>query len=365
MEKRKYKGLIFSAGYGTRLKPITDYTPKPLIQFFDKPILFHCIDKFRKYGINDVSINTCHLAEKIESAVKNFHHEDIIKMISRENPILGTGGALLPLKDWLGDADLIIYSGDIVSEIEIDKAIKSHEESRAIATMVLLSQYIEGTNPVFAIAKNSDEFNKKQYVIKGIGKEVGLMTDANERMTKHTFGNFHVLSNEFIRKSIDKISWSSLKNGNPVSIIDFYKWSIERKEAISAYLFNQFWEDLGTPENLFSSHKKWLDLVRKRFNLNKESKEIFTFLKNRLFIEEDIKFKNGAKIISPSFVYSNHVISENSEIGPYAFIYNDVKIPKGLKIKDTILFSGTEIPDTSELKYIEKKIIGKEYKISI
>ena len=366
--KNKYKGLILAAGYGTRLKPITDQTPKPLIPFFNKPILFYAIDKFKEYGVNNIAINTCHLAEKIELAVQNYDVDKIVNKISREHQILGTGGALIPLMDWLEGSDLIIYNGDIISSIDFNKVVKQHEKSGSTATMVLLSNHLEGTNSVFVEEKLNSITNEKQHLIRGIGKEVKVFRDEKKEnlklmFSKHTFGCCHVLSNEFIKKSLKKVPLSGLKNGNSVNIIDFYLWSIEKNEVISAYLHNDFWEDIGTPENLFRSHKKMLDLMKtKHQKFTDKREENFNFSKNEFVIESTPEDKKGNKIHPPSFISSKECLSGRSEIGPNVVVCNDVKIPKDVIIKESILLPGAVIKNG---EFIERKIVGPNYQVSI
>ena len=110
--ERKEKAVVLAAGFGTRLRPFTRVVPKPLLPVWGEPMLARAVAALRSWGVNDIAMN-CHcLADGIESwcAANGCR-------CSREPEILGTGGALNPLREWIGGDDFWLVAGDAVFEL--------------------------------------------------------------------------------------------------------------------------------------------------------------------------------------------------------------------------------------------------------
>ena len=86
--------MVLAAGKGTRLAPLTDKTPKPLLPVDGKPLIFHLLTQLQQAGVNEVVINTHHLGEQIEQALGGLDPSGICVHFSRENQLLETGGGI-------------------------------------------------------------------------------------------------------------------------------------------------------------------------------------------------------------------------------------------------------------------------------
>ncbi|RZA14952.1 MAG: nucleotidyltransferase family protein, partial [Proteobacteria bacterium] len=142
------KALLLAAGYGTRLKPLTDHIPKPLTLFMGRPILDIVYDQVTSAGVEQVAVNTHHLASVIAEHTLTLSLSKQPIHISHEKEILGTGGSINPLRDWLDHDDLLIFNGDIVSSVNLNALIAAYRASKAQAAMVLIP-HKTGTTPVF------------------------------------------------------------------------------------------------------------------------------------------------------------------------------------------------------------------------
>lgn len=101
------KAFLLSAGYGSRLKPITDYLPKCLVTIGDIPMLRYWIELFRKNGITEVLINTSYLSDVVLNFIDSFNanNSDIKLICSHEPVLLGSAGTILANKDFIGSDD--------------------------------------------------------------------------------------------------------------------------------------------------------------------------------------------------------------------------------------------------------------------
>ena len=114
------KAMIFAAGLGTRLKPITDTLPKALVPVCGRPLLEHVCRKLKKSGIDEAVVNVHHFADKIEQWIQQ---QDImcLKVSDERSCLLETGGAVLHAREYLkGCGTFLIHNVDILSDLDLD-----------------------------------------------------------------------------------------------------------------------------------------------------------------------------------------------------------------------------------------------------
>lgn len=113
------KAIVLAAGFGTRLRPLTLSRPKPLLPVMGEPMLARILDMLVSWGVEEIVVNAHYLAGQIEDFVKEYRGDggkDVKISVSREKKILGTGGVLRPLRDWIGNEPFWLVNGDIVVE---------------------------------------------------------------------------------------------------------------------------------------------------------------------------------------------------------------------------------------------------------
>jgi len=129
--------MILAAGFGTRLKPLTDALPKALIPFHNKPMIEYVITKLLSAGINNITINTHYFAEKVREF---FQKKDFgVRInITQEDEILGTGGGIKNSKLYLdGSGDFLVHNVDVVSGIDLMRLAEYHKTQNALATLAV------------------------------------------------------------------------------------------------------------------------------------------------------------------------------------------------------------------------------------
>ena len=106
--------LILCAGYGKRLNPITQHTPKPLLKVKNLTLLDHCINLIKNLNIDKILINSFYLKEQINEFVKNHSYDIEIKVIEDGDNILDTGGGVLNLIDKSDEENFLIFNPDTI-----------------------------------------------------------------------------------------------------------------------------------------------------------------------------------------------------------------------------------------------------------
>src|SRR6185436_11104507 len=138
------------------------YIPKPMVEINGKPLLYWQIINLKKYGIKEICITVHYLADKITEYFKDGKQLGVDITYSFEPEMLGTGGALAPLKEFLTDDTIILY-GDVLSQINYKNLLSFHHKNRGIVTCVVHpSSHPEDSDLV--------EFDKHQKLIKLLKK---------------------------------------------------------------------------------------------------------------------------------------------------------------------------------------------------
>jgi mannose-1-phosphate guanylyltransferase len=131
------KALVLAAGYGERLRPITDTIPKPLLEIGGRPLIHYPLLLLHHAGIREVVVNVHHLADKIEAALGRGGELGVSITYSPEPIVLGTGGPLLPLRGYFASEPFLILNGDTIMDLDLPAMFAMHRERGAVATMAL------------------------------------------------------------------------------------------------------------------------------------------------------------------------------------------------------------------------------------
>ena len=131
------KAIILSAGFGTRLRPLTNYIPKPLIPVGAISLLEFHIRKLVSFGIKDIVINSHHLSGSIKSFIGRTEIRGVKLHFLYEKKILGTGGAIKNAQRLPGQEPFIVVNADIIHDLDINAVLQKHIKSNAIATMAI------------------------------------------------------------------------------------------------------------------------------------------------------------------------------------------------------------------------------------
>jgi MurNAc alpha-1-phosphate uridylyltransferase len=172
------KAMVLAAGYGTRLKPLTDRTPKPLVPVAGRPMIEYSLDKLQTYGIREIVINVSHHKEQLIaylSACKNLTFK-----ISKETEPLETGGGLKKAQALLGDEPTFVINSDIIWIDEgasaLDRLARHWDDTKMDFLLLVQSKaravgHDKGEDHLFIKPGNTIGWEERAapYIIAGIG----------------------------------------------------------------------------------------------------------------------------------------------------------------------------------------------------
>ncbi len=129
------KAVILAAGKGERLKGVTSHLPKPMIEYKGKPILQHNLELCKKFGVNEVFINTHHLHEVIQNYFSDGEKFGVKITYSIEESLLGTSGAVKNFKSQIGNDPFFVIYGDNYSDYDLDSLRTMNEKQNCLAVI--------------------------------------------------------------------------------------------------------------------------------------------------------------------------------------------------------------------------------------
>lgn len=224
------KAMILAAGLGTRLRPLTETMPKPLLPVAGTPLIVWNLLLLRRYGVTEVLINLHHLGPMIEQALGDGARYGLNLTYSREPVILGTGGGIKQAEPFFEGRPFLVLNGDTLSELDLGALMQAHREGDALATMVLREDpEAERWGPV--------EVDQARQVLSINGRGRGRTGNGPTRMLM--FAGVHVMHPRLLRE---------VPVGRESSIIEAYVRAIAGGERILGYRMAGYWSDVGTPE---------------------------------------------------------------------------------------------------------------------
>ena len=234
------QAVILAGGAGTRLKPLTDNIPKPMIDINGKPFILYIIEYLKKSGIKNVVLCTGYLADKISDYFGNGKKYGVDIRYSVEKKFLGTAGAI-KLADNLLEDEFFVLNGDTYLPIDYTDVLRKFKEKNKTGLMVAYdnSEWTAEENTAIDQAEMVIAYGKKEPLKKG--NEIINVKSFGSEEFKFIDAGVYVFKKEVL-DIIEKDKFVSLEG-------DVYPELIKKKQ-LCAYISSQRYYDLGTPERL-------------------------------------------------------------------------------------------------------------------
>ena len=304
-------GILLVGGFGTRLLPLTNKTPKPMLPIANLPVTEHQLLAAKAAGITKVVLATAYLAETFTPYFGDGSKWGIELKYALESEPLGTGGAIrnaaeLILSEISENEPIVVFNGDVLSRHDLAAQIKLHQSSSAAATLHLVN--VEDARPYGCVPFD----------------ESGRVTDFLEKMenpiTNTINAGCYVFSPQVIRE---------IELGKVVSVErEVFPELLKRGRVVQAFVDNSYWLDMGTPKALLKGSQ---DYVGTR----------------EFIVGENSKISSSAKISSASAIGNNVTIGANVEISA-SIIRDGVTIAEGCKLENVFIEANTTVPEKTQ-----------------
>ena len=315
------KAILLAGGKGTRLRPLTVHTPKPIVPILDRPFLYYQIDLLKQIPeIDEVILSLNYQPRRIEEIVGEGEGLGIRVRYVVEPIPLGTGGAVRYAGDSLTES-VVVFNGDVLTEVDLAAVLKLHRERNAKATIVLTP--VE--NPrAYGLVETDQAGNIKRFLEK----------PGDHQITCNTINaGIYVLEPDTFDRIPKDTAWSIERS--------FFPSLIERGETFVAYVYDGYWIDIGTPAKYLQVHRDIMDGRYSAPPFNGASSA---------WTSPDARIEEGAEIHGPCFIDHGAVVKAGAQIRPYSVIGRQTHVEEGAVIEGSIVWPNGWIGAEASLK---------------
>lgn len=334
------QALILAGGKGTRLRPLTVYTPKPIVPVLNRPFLLYQIELLRRANIKDITLSLSYQPDKIEQVLGDGTDFGVnLRFITEPSP-MGTGGAYKFAAASIRETT-IVFNGDILTDVDISKVVEFHRNKKADATIVLTP--VENPS-AYGLVETDDEGKVLQFSEKPKAEEIANLT------TKNINAGIYILEPSVL----DLIPAGENRSFEYNVFPDL----LNREKSFYAYILDgNYWRDIGNPKSYLDAHHDFLNGKIKNFKIKKSTNfEVATLadIDKSSIIGENCVIKPNAKIL-------NSVIGEGVHIEEKAIVENSViwahtRISNSAHVKNAVIGRGCHIGRNVEVR--EGAVLG-------
>jgi len=324
------KAILLAGGKGTRLRPLTIHTPKPIVPIFNRAFLHYQIDLLKQVPeIDEVILSLNYQPRRIEEVFGDGADLGIkIRYVVEPVP-LGTAGAIKYAGDKLTES-VVVFNGDVMTQLDLAAVIRMHRERQARATIVLTPV----ANPsAYGLVETDAQSNIKRFIEKPKPEEI---------TTNHINAGIYVLEPDTFDRIPSEVPWSIERS--------YFPSLIERNETFVAYVYNGYWIDIGTPEKYVQVHR---DIMDGRF----VAPPFAGLTSPRRCIAPDVRIEEGATIGDPVFIDEGVLVKAGARLGPYAVLGRQTQVEEEAIIERAIVWPNCRIGSQSS---ITDAVLGRQ-----
>ena len=220
------RAIILSAGYGTRLWPLTEDRTKPAIPILGKPLVGYVAEYLAAYGFDEIVVNLHHRPESVRNALGDGSRFGVKLHYVEEPQILGTSGALDNTREFFDRDTFLVVNGKIITDIDLNAALETHRQMNALATLVLLPNT---RRERFSVVETEDG---------RITRFAGMPDPAAGGPVPLMFTGIHIME----PRIFDYVPRALFSD----SVTHVYPQAMANGEVIAAHVTNGKWRELST-----------------------------------------------------------------------------------------------------------------------
>ncbi len=322
------KAILLAGGKGTRLRPLTIHTPKPIVPIFDRPFLQFQLDLIKKVSeIDEVILSLNYQPRRIEEIFGDGGDTGLTLRYMVEPAPLGTAGAIKFAAANLNDS-VVVFNGDVLTEVDLAAVIALHRERKAKATIVLTPV----DNPsAYGLVETDPQGNILRFLEK---------PDPQQITTNNINAGIYILEPDTFDRIPSDVPYSIERS--------YFPSLIERGETFVAYVYKGYWIDIGTPEKYMQVHR---DIMDHRYHVAP-----YTSSQAAVCVAPTARIEEGAIVEGPCFIDADVVVKAGARIGPYSVIGRHCHIDEHAVVERSILWADTRI---SQDAIVRDAVLGR------
>ncbi len=323
------KGAMLVGGFGTRLRPLTVTTPKPMLPLVNMPFLEIELLHLKEYGVDEVVLSTGYLPEVFDEYFGDGSSLGMKLVHVTEDEPLGTCGAIKNVERHLGDEPVIVCNGDILTDLDIGALVQYHKDKGAVVTITLTP--VEDPT-AYGLVPLDDDGRIKEFVEKPSWDQV---------VTNLINAGTYVLDPKVLKDVPPGVNYSFERQ--------LFPDLLRQGEALYGFPSDCYWLDLGTPEKYLSAHHDILD-GQVRVPLAGADRG------DRVFLGEGVLIDETAHVYGPLLAGDGVRIGAGARVGDRTCLGSGVSIESGARVEGSVVLDEAVI---GEHCVVEQSIIGR------
>ncbi len=322
------KAILLAGGKGTRLRPLTLHTPKPIVPIFDRPFLHYQLDLLKQVPeIDEVILSLNYQPRRVEEIFGDGGDSGLaIRYVVEPQP-LGTAGAVRYAGEALHES-VVVFNGDVLTQVDLGAVIDLHRERKAKATIVLTPV----DNPAaYGLVETDTSGNIQRFLEKPKPDEITCDT---------INAGIYVLEPDTLDRIPKDTPWSIERS--------FFPSLIERSETFVGYVYGGYWIDIGTPEKYMQVHRDIMD--------GRCRSARFVNAPSHAWVAAEARVEEGAIIDGPCFIDDGAVVKAGARVGPYSVIGRHCHIEEHGVVEGAIVWANSRI---SQNAVVRGSILGR------
>ena len=319
------QALILAGGKGTRLRPLTVYTPKPVVPICNRPFLLYQIDTLRSAGITDITLSLSYQPLKIEQQLGDGSDYGVKLSYTTEPQPMGTAGAYKFAEELIRERT-VVFNGDVLTDLDLEAVIRQHDERQATATIVLAP--VENPS-AYGLVETDTEGRVQRFLEKPKADEIKVNT---------INAGTYVLE----PKVLDFIPAGESYSFEYALFPDL----LRREEKFYAHIPpDTYWIDIGTPARYLQAHQDMLAGRVHRIRLAERRGQFdaatVAEIDTLSIIADDCTIKPGAQIIN-SVLGRGCYIEERARV-EHSVIWPHTRVGAGALVSGAIIGRGCHV----------------------
>lgn len=330
------KGILFCAGKGTRLEPLTSSRPKHLLPVAGSPLIEHSLRALKAAGVSEILLVVHHFGDQIRQALGDGSRLGLTIEYSEQGGVFGTGHALLKGEPFVGDDRFVVVYGDLATDPGLIQDIVKSDRPRLLGTIL----GVEG-----AETKEFGSLKIKGSMLAGIAEkpQSGGLGTIN--------GGIYVLDKRVFRY----VEATGKSARGEVELTDSINKALSDGHQVQVFRAGKTqWVDVGRPWNVLEANELLMGpAVGKGATRGRVDKS--ARLKGPVIIEEGAEVLPGAYIEGPAWISTGCLVGPNCHIRPYSYLCRGARVGNGCEIKASILQEESHV---GHLSYVGDSIVG-------
>ncbi len=329
------KAVILAGGKGTRLLPLTQKLPKPLVPLLNKPVMEYSIELLKKHGITEIIITLQYLSDKIRNYFGDGSQWGVQITYLQENIPLGTAGSVKNAEHLL-DEPFLVISGDALTDFNLMAGVDYHTQKHALFTIFM--KEVKKPNK-FGIIETDKEGHIRRFVEKPLKEQ---------EFSKVVNTGIYV---------VDPFVLCMMEKGKEYDFSkDIFPKLIKNGMSLYGYHANGYWKDIGSHEDYRQAQ---YDMLDKKVQVNIPGEEVLP----NLWVGSNVQMESNVTINRPAYIGNDSYLGDQVVIGKYTIIGKSSRINKDCELSRSIVWDDVTIDHTTS-SAIKNVTVAPRYQIS-